>query len=58
MMSGARGKHNNLRTLTHLSVAGVLVGQLQEAGQVALNLLHAGALTQDEPIEMEEQGLE
>lgn len=34
------------------------MGQLQEAGQVALNLLHAGALTQDEPVEMEEQGLE
>lgn len=52
------GTGNNLRTLTHLLVAGVLVEQLQEAGQVALNRLHAGALTQDQPIEMEEQGLE
>ena len=49
---------NNPRTLTHLSIAGVLVGQFQEAGQVALNLLHSGTLTQDQPIEMEEQGLE
>lgn len=33
------------------------MGQLQEAGQVALHLLHAGTLTQDHAVEVEEDGL-
>lgn len=33
------------------------MGQLQEAGQVFLDLLHAEALTQDQPVEVEEEGL-
>lgn len=33
------------------------MGQIQEAGQVALHLLHAGTLTKDHAIEVEEEGL-
>lgn len=43
--------------LTHLPLAGVLMGQLQEAGQVKLHLLHAEAFTQDQPVEVEKEGL-
>lgn len=64
MLNGAWGlgtskeaQGNSLGALTHLPLAGVLVGQLQEAGQVALNLLLAGALAQDQPVEVEEDGL-
>lgn len=46
---------NNI--LTHLPLYGVLMGQIQEAGQVALHLLHAGTLAQDHAIEVEEEGL-
>lgn len=57
MGTDREAKGNSLRTLTHLPLAGVLVGQLQEAGQVPLNLLHIGTLTQEQPIEVEEEGL-
>lgn len=33
------------------------MGEIQEAGQVALHLLHAGALTQDHAIKVEEESL-
>lgn len=33
------------------------MGQLQEAGQVKLHLLHAEAFTQDQPVEVEKEGL-
>lgn len=43
--------------LTHLPLSGMLMGQIQEAGQMALHLLHAGALTQDHAVEVEEESL-
>lgn len=35
----------------------MLMGQIQEAGQVGLHLLHAGALTEDHAVEVEEESL-
>lgn len=43
---------------THLLLAGRLLGQLEEAGQVLLHQLHTGTLSEDQPIDIEEEGLE
>jgi hypothetical protein len=53
-----RGQHEaGSEPTTHLALAGGLVRQLQEAGQVALHLLGGDALAQDQPIEAEEDAL-
>lgn len=59
-MGASRETQDNILgwgVLTHLPLSGMLVGQIQEAGQVALHLLHAGALTEDHAIEVEEESL-
>lgn len=43
---------------THLPLAGRLLGQLEEAGQVLPHQVLTGALSEDQPVDVEEEGLE